>query len=186
MSAVVPPLSADRLLASLRLLIRAETPTLTYAGTYEYSIQAVNGTAIDCSPVDTTIPLPSMSALPVRPSVLAESVTGIQTGQLCLVQFINADPTRPIVVSLSEISQTATIDAKGSMTVGSANTASVQLGGGVAPVARIGDLITVFLPLTPVPVSGVLQPGALNFNGFVTFTSPATGTITAGNPKVTA
>lgn len=186
MSAVVGPTGADRLLASLRLLIRAEVPTLTYFGTYEYSVQSSTGSTIDCSPVDTTSGLPSFSNLPVRPSVLGETVAGIQPGQLCLVQFVNADPSRPVVTRLDAISETLTIDASDSMSIGSPETTTVQLAGGDAPVARIGDMITVFLPLTPVAVSGVLQPGGLNFSGLVTFVSPATGMIVAGSTRVSA
>ena len=186
MSAPVAPTALDRLWAAMRLIIRSEVPSLTYCGTYEYSVQSSSGTTVNISPVDTTIPLPSATNVPVKPSILAEVVGGIQTGGLCLVEFVNADPTRPVIVGFSQISQTATLDAQGTITLGSTQTIEVALAGGTAPVARQGDMITVFLPVTPVMVSGVLQPGGLNFVGTVTFTSPATGMITGGQPKVLA
>ena len=187
MSAPVQPTIADRLVASLRLIIRGELPQLTYCGTYEYAIQSVNGTAVSAAPTDTTLPLPTIANMPVRPSVLGESVGGIQTGQTCLVQFINANPSRPVITSLSAISNTATIDAENSVSIG-ASSIAVALAGGSAPVARIGDMITVFLPTSPVAITGVLKGpgGPFFFNGTITFTSPATGMMTAGSPSVSA
>jgi hypothetical protein len=186
MTGPVAPTAADRLLAAVRAIIRAEVPTFTYAGTYEYSVQGSSGTTVDLSPVDTSISLPSMTGLPVKPSILAEVVGGIQAGQLALVQFVNADPTRPVVVSLEMPSQTATLDATQTTTLGSNSTVSVALAAGTAPIARQGDMITVFLLPSPSMVSGVLAPLGLNFVGVVTFVSPATGMITGGNPKVQA
>ena len=186
MTAPVQPTNTDRLLTSLRLILRAEIPELNFLGTYEYSVQSSSGTTVDASPVDTTIPLPSITNMPVFPSVLGESITGIQTGQLCLVQFVNGDPTRPEVIGLSEINQTATVDATGTLTVGSAQTVSVALAAGTAPVARQGDQINIPMPTAPVAVSGVLNPGALNFVGTIGPLPPATGIITGSNPKVTA
>jgi hypothetical protein len=185
MSAVVQPTPLDRLYAPLRLLLQVEIPQFNYLGTYEYSVNSSNGQTVDASPVDTTIPLPSIANMPVMPSTMAEVVGGIKSGQLCLVQFVNGDPTRPEIVGFSEASQTVTLDASESISLGSPNTISVPLAGGGAPVARVGDEITVFMPATPVVVSGVLN-GVLNFVGTIGPFPPATGIITGGNPKVLA
>lgn len=179
------PSDLDRLLTAIRLIIRAEVPALTFFGTYEYSIQSVDGQTVTASPTDTTLPLPSLSNLPIQSSVYAEGVTGIQSGQTCLVQFVNADPTRPEVVSLSSLSETATLDATGSVTLGSVSTTSVALGGGTAPIARMGDLVSVIVPLPAPPptISGTIN-GSIPFTGTMVGLPPGAGIITGANPKV--
>ena len=180
------PSDLDRLLTAIRLILRAEVPAFTFFGTYEYSIQSVSGQTVTAAPTDTTLPLPSIQNLPIQPSVFAEGVTGIQSGQTCLVQFVNADPTRPEVVSLSQLSTTSTLDATGSVTIGSVSTTSVALGGGTAPIARMGDLVTLILPLPAPPptISGTIN-GAIPFTGTIVGLPPGVaGIITGANPKV--
>ena len=180
------PTDLDRLFTAIRLILRAEVPQFTFFGTYEYSIQSVSGQTVAAQPTDTTLPLPGISNLPIQPSVFAEGVTGIQSGQLCLVQFVNADPTRPEVVSLSQLSETATLDATGSVSIGSTSTTSVALGGGTAPLARMGDLVSVIVPIPAPPptISGLLN-GAIPFTGTMVGLPPGgAGIITGANPNV--
>ena len=186
MSAVIPPTSLDRLMTAIRLLIRAEVPQNTYFGVYEYSIQNVTGQTVDAAPTDTTISLPTINNLPIFPSVLAEQVSGISTGSLCLVRFVNADPSRPEVCSITNISTNATVDATDTVTLGSSNTTVVALGGGSAPVARQGEQVSVVVPLpTPPPMISGLLNGAIPFTGTLVGIPPGcTGIITGGFPGV--
>ena len=186
MSAVTPPTPLDRLLAAIRLIIRGEIPAFTFFGTYEYSIQNVSGQTVDVRPTDTTLSLPSISNIPIFPSILAEAITGIPVGSICLVRFVNADPSRPEVCSISSLSQTATIDATDTVTLGSSNTTAVVIGGGSAPVARQGEQVATVVPLpTPPPmISGIIN-GALPFTGTMVGLPPGvTGIITGGFPGV--
>lgn len=101
MSEPVQPSAFDRLLAPLRSIIRAELPQYTYFGIYEYAVQSTSGSTVNCDPVDTTIPLPSLASVELRPSILGEVVTTpIVPGSRCLVAFVNSDPTRPVVMSI--------------------------------------------------------------------------------------
>lgn len=112
MSEPVSPTSFDRLLASLRSIIRAEFPQFTYGGLYEYAIQSLSGNTVSCDPVDTSIPLPSLANVELRPSILGESVTSpVLPGSRCIVGFINSDPTRPFILSISNPAGTVAIQA---------------------------------------------------------------------------
>lgn len=179
-----------RLLKDVRALIRAEVPALTFAGIYEFSVQGSAGNRVDASPTDTTLGLPTITGLPLSPSILGESVTSAAVGSKALVQFVNGDPARPEVVSLTLPSRSSTIDATGTLALGPSG--NVQLAGGTAPVARQGDAVTVYLGLTPLTVTGaVFTPGPTpvligNFTGTILFVGPATGIIAAGNPRATA
>ena len=187
-SAVVQPTGLDRLLTALRLIIRAEVPQFTFFATYEYSIQTVNGTMVSAAPIDTTLGLPSIQNMPIFPSILAESVTGIAVGQTCFVWFVNADPTRPEVVSLGQISDTSTVDATGTLTLGDTSTPAVQFAGGSYPYARLGDQITVIVPIPAPPptISGIIN-GVIPFPGTMSgLPAGGAGIITGGKVGVDA
>jgi hypothetical protein len=174
----------DRLLDSFRALVRAEFPALTFLGIYEYTVQSSSSATVDLVPTVTSIGLPVLTGVALRASVLGELVTGAAVGALALIEFVNGDPTRPICVSLSSPAQTATVDATGTLTLGP-SAQSIELAGGLAPVARQGDAVTVYLGTGTTPISGTID-GATSFFGTITFAGPATGIIVAGNPKVTA
>jgi hypothetical protein len=179
------PTSLDRLMVALRTIIRAEVPELTYLGVYEYALQRVRGNVVDAAPTTSTLSLPSIIGLALSPSTLGEAVDTPAVGQRILIRFANGSPTRPEVCGIFGPSRTATVDASDAITFGDPSTTSVQIAGGTAPVGRVGDAIQVFLPLTPVPVSGVMS-AIFNFNGFLTFAASGTGIVVAGNPKVVA
>lgn len=172
----------DRLIDAVRKIIRAEVPALTFAGLYSYTVQSASGATVEASPTDTTLGLPPISGLTLSPSILGELVTGAQVGAVAYVQFVNGDPTRPVVVSLSLPSTTATIDAT-ALALGP-GASLVQLAGGTAPVARQGDAVTIYLDPVPASVNGTV--GGVPFIGTIVFAGPATGIIVAGNPRCKA
>lgn len=176
MSEPVQPSPLDRLLTALRNLIRAELPQYTYCGLYEYTIQAVNPSsgAVDLAPTDTTIPLPLLSAIPLKTSLLGESVIAT-TGSLALVEFVNSDPTRPVVVSIGATIFMGTIDASQTVNVGPSG--SVNLGIAASPLSRINDTATIYFDVSvPLVLAGVVTtPPAVPFGAFA-------GTITIGPP----
>jgi hypothetical protein len=177
MSAVTAPTANDRLLAAIRSLIRAEFPTFDYLGVYEYSIQGVNPSdnSIDCSPTDTTIPLPTVSALPLKTSLVGESVEAT-VGTLCLVEFVNADPSRPVVVSIGATIFNGTIDASQQVNV-APSASSLGLGNASSPIARTSDACVIYFDVsTPLTLTGtVTTPPAVPFGALV-------GTLTVGPP----
>jgi len=99
MSEPIAPSTFDRLMQSIRAIIRAELPQATFQGIYEYSIQSTDGLTASCDPVDTTIPLPSLPSVELRPSILGGIVAPAR-GARCLVAFVNSDPTRPVIISV--------------------------------------------------------------------------------------
>lgn len=121
------PTALDRLWASFRALVRAELPALSYLGTYEYRVTGTDGTAsspastVDCVPTDAALKLPPLAKVPLR---LPYGVTP-PTGALCAVQFMNGDPSRPIVTNFSD-PMTLMIFAAGKL-----------------PNARQGDMVAV-------------------------------------------
>ena len=189
MSAIVAPTVFDRLLAMFRALIRAELPQLTYFGTYEYSIQKAGSSTIDGSPTDTTIPLSSLTGIPLRSSLLGQVVDAQAVGGLALIRFINGDPERPVCVSILSIPKKAKLDATGSMKVGP-SASKVVLNGGKLGVARVGDSVTFFLPPNSI-VSGTLTapipppgPTPTPFAGTLTVINGMSGIIGQGSPTV--
>ena len=185
----------DRLLGALRAIVRAEAPALDYVQVRAYVVTGSSGTGpltlLDLAPADTSGPMPSLTGVSVRPGLLAETVTGVPAGTRARVRFLNASPTSPVVTSLLGLSQGTTVDATGTLAVGP-GAAQVLLGGGSAPVARGGDMITAYLPLGPVNVSGLVQsasPSIVNglYVGTMEFADPeAIGIVQSGNPRVTA
>lgn len=125
----------DRLLDNLRYLIRGEVPSLTYAGVWEYTIDAATSSTIDGTP--TSSKMPAITNCPLTPGLLGEGVTPTP-GSKCRVQFVNNDPSRPECISIVGTPLTCSIDA----------TATVRLGAGALPVARAGDLATIW-PIIP-------------------------------------
>ena len=98
MSLPVQPTTDDRVLAALRALLRAEFPQLTYLGVYEYVVHSTDGSTVDCIATDASVPLPSLAGVPIRSDVIGATVKP-RVGGRCLIAFVNADPSRPIVVS---------------------------------------------------------------------------------------
>lgn len=131
---VIPPTDLDRLLSAFRKLVRAEFPQLTYMGIWEYSVQATDGTllspstTVDCSPIDTAIPLPTLAKVPLRAGIMGEQVTP-QVGARCLIAFINGDPTKPICISVDQI--VAIFIAGGKPTQGAARTGDPVAGAAI-------------------------------------------------------
>ena len=198
MTAPVQPTPLDRLLTSVRNLIRSEFPAYTYLGVWEYTIQGVNSStgAIDADPVDTTIPLPVLAGIPLKSPILAEQAVQATRGSLCLIEFINADPTRPNVVSIGATIFEGTIDAAQTVNLGP-SAGQVQLGFATSPIARMSDTCVVYFSVTaPFACVGVVTtPPSVPFGSFTgTYIpgtapgvpSPMPGIIGTGSSKVFA
>jgi hypothetical protein len=175
-------MNAGRLLLSLRLLIQSEAASLAFLGTYEYTVQAVSGSTMALVPVDTSLTLPAMTSVPLRSSTMGESLAEMVVGQPCRVQFLDGNPAKPVVVSLSAISGTVTIDASDSVTLGSSDTQAVAIAGGNAPAARQTDMVNLIIPAPAPPpqITGLVN--GQGFTGTITGLPPgAAGIITGGN-----
>jgi hypothetical protein len=163
MPALATPTVLDRIWKNFRELVRGELAELTFLGTYEYSVQTVNGdNSIDGVCTDPKATVPPISHAPIDPGLLAESATAV-TGMLCRVNFLNGSPTRPVVTGF-----------KGGVVNG-------QLAGGGPPAARVGDAVVVTFP-SLLQFSGVTSTGPVT--GLITVLQPAVGIIQAGSTKL--
>ena len=178
MSAPVQPTALDRLLTALRNLIRAEFPQYTYSGCYEYSIQAVNSStgAIDAQPTDGSISLPSLANVTMGPSILGEMAQATM-GNTCLVEFINADPTKPRIIGLNPTNFNGTIDAATQVNVGP-SASQVNLGAAQMPMARTTDTCSVYFPPgSSITIVGVtIPPGGVISASVQFITDPISNT----------
>lgn len=187
---MISPNPLDRLLESVRAIIRQELPYLKMLGTWEYRVSGVNGDdTINASPTDESAGLPPINNMALRAGPDGSKSTPT-IGNTCDVRFINGDPTRPAVVGNGALVRTVTVDATDTVSIGASVSNAVVLAGGSAPIARMGDAVTVYFPLAPMLITGILTPGVPpvpgTFTGTLTIAQPATGVITTGQPKVVA
>lgn len=158
MTQTATPTPLDRIMRAFRSLVRAEDPNRTYGfGPWEYQVQIATATTFDGSPTEQNFPLPPLVGVPYRPSLAGSSCVP-EPGTLAYVAFVNADPSKPILVAFGQtLPLSADVDAAatGTVTVG-ATAASVNAGGvGAVPLATAGNLaawgaavVTAFAGLT--------------------------------------
>lgn len=132
---VIPPTDLDRLLSSFRKLVRAEFPQLTFMGIWEYAVEGVGTNTIDCSPTDTAIPLPTLSKVPLRASILGNTVTPT-VGARAIIIFLNGDPTKPVCVGVDGPPVVATVAASGTLNLG---------GGGMSTTEHVATVEAMVL-----------------------------------------
>lgn len=148
-------------------------------GVYRYRVATMLGDGrCELQAVRAAAGLPDIkpvSQWPGVPGVAARCALGAEV----LVQFIDADPTQPILTHYAGeqgagfVPTSLSIEALTSLVL---DAVSVKLGGASATqgVARLGDSVLVTLPYTPQPAPGPSVP------------FPVTGTITGGSTKVKA
>jgi hypothetical protein len=123
----IDPSPLDRLWKAFRALLRAELPTLSFLGSYEYVVTATDGTAdaaaktVDCKPTDPALNLPAIEKCPIR---LPYGVTP-PVGAICVVQFLNGDSSKGYVTNFVD-----------PMTL-------MVFAAGTLPNARQGDMVAV-------------------------------------------
>ena len=136
-------------MASIREIIRAELPQMTYAGIWEYqtsSTTIIGGTVFIDGFATATIPLPDLVAIPLRPSIAGTTVVPA-VGSKLLVAFVNQDPTRPFVLSMDALPPVA-----------------ISLGGGatdLVPDTQEGNRVVRYGDQVFIPVSGSFAVGSI-------------------------
>ncbi len=128
-------MSKNRLIDAIMRIIRSEFPNYSYIGVYEYSIQSVDGdgdnnTTIDAEPTDTTLSLPAIQKLLLKPSIIGATAKP-SVGKLCYIMFANGKPNKAICISCEGIAQKIELDAE----------ISIKLAAGLLGVARVGDTV---------------------------------------------
>lgn len=150
---------ANRLLLGFRGLMRDAFPRLSYLGLFEYAVQSSDGDVAELSIVDSTQPISDLVAVKIRGMKVKPAVGG-----LCLVAFVNGDPTRPAIVSVDPLSRHVELDASETMDLGKTCPLTTIANG--TPVlqaaARAND------PVQAGPFSGIIllgSPGVAIGNG---------------------
>lgn len=146
-----PPADAPRFLRAFWRLVRWALPVaFRYFGTYEYRIATVYaGPVLDLQATADTVAM-GLADIPKVPAWagVAGAQIGATAGSRVLVQFINGNAARPIVVAWAPAGDSGwlptslTIDATDAITIGAGATA-VNLGTGSAPLARTGDIYSL-------------------------------------------
>jgi hypothetical protein len=116
-----------RRLDAMARILEALAPDLRYRGVYEFRVVTQEGDRLNLQPVRAATGLPDLARVPMRPG-MAGLRSNVQLGELVLVAFVDADPSRPVVVAHDAP------DAPGWMPL------TLELGGPAAlGVARITD-----------------------------------------------
>lgn len=154
----------SRRVDALARLVDALDPRRIFRGTYEFRVVSQIGDRLNLQPARASSGMPSFARVPVRgaPGVRAT----VALGELVLVTFADADPSRPCVIAHDAP------DAPGWMPI------ALELGD--APtlgIARKTDAVTISAGIT---VS--VDPNT----GIGATTSAGAGTITGGSARVLA
>lgn len=89
---------ANRRLDAQRRTIEALFPELRYAGKFEFRVVTQSGERLNLQPVRTAIGFPDLANVPVRPGMAGLKAKSM-LGSLVLVEFVDRDPSRPVVTS---------------------------------------------------------------------------------------
>ena len=96
---------SDRLREDIRRMIRSEIASLTYCGIWEYNVIRADSKTIDATSNSDIVP--DVTNCPMVPGLMAETVVPASAAGLpipkptkALITFINADPARPICISV--------------------------------------------------------------------------------------
>lgn len=147
-----PPADAPRFLRAFWRLVRWALPeAFRFFGTYEYRIaQVYSGPILDLQATDDTIALglADIPKVPAWPGVAGAQV-GATGGARVLVQFVNGNAARPIVVAWAPagdsgwLPMSLTIDATGALTLGGMAT-SVSVGGAGGSALALAPALQAF------------------------------------------
>jgi hypothetical protein len=83
---------------ALASIFDAVDPRRRYRGTFEFRVLSQSGDRFTLQPARAASGLPLLENVPVRPGV-AGARADVQLGELVLVTFADADPSRPCVVA---------------------------------------------------------------------------------------
>lgn len=90
----------SRLTGALAELVRQLLPDLRYYGTYEFRVSGQSADRLNVQPVRASIGLPELARVPVSYGVHGWK-NMVDPGTIALVTFVNALPTRPVVVGFA-------------------------------------------------------------------------------------
>jgi hypothetical protein len=157
----------NRLASALEAVIARQVERARFLGRYEYTISSPTSTTVDATPVDTSLGLPELQAVPICADSISSYVP--PDGGTCHIMFLNGRRSRPVCVWTDEAPTMA------------------QILKGAIPVALQGSTVTVLWP-GAIPIAGYCStlPPPGTFTGTLTITSPGMGVIDDGSTTVSA
>lgn len=162
--------AADRVLGPIQQVIQKETASTRYFGRYEYTISNPQPTTIDGTPVDQSLGLPELQAVPIAGDSLATYTP--PDGGKAHVMFLDGHATKPVCVW-----------TEASSSVGPGDVTLAPQGQGANAVARVSDTVVVMFP-PAMPIAGTVAGAP--FIGVLTITTPGIGTIQTGSSLIKA
>jgi len=88
----------SRRLEAQRRIIAGLFPQMRYQGAFEFRVVSQTGERLNVQPVRSATGLPMLSRVPVRPG-MAGLKAKVLPGALVVVQFLDNDPSRPVVTN---------------------------------------------------------------------------------------
>jgi hypothetical protein len=158
---------------------------LTFSGLYSYSVAAVSNGTVSCTPQDQSSGLPAIAFIMSESSLLGET-SAPAIGQAVLVEFLDADPSKPRIVGADPTVTSSAFDATG--TVNLAPSGTVNIGGSSGqPIARQNDVCAIYLPPgSVIPLTGVMAAGPVAGSMTLAAGAVCVGQVTAGSARVKA
>jgi hypothetical protein len=127
---------------AIAALVSGLFPNMRYQGAFEFRVISQEGERLNVQPVRSASGLPTLERVPVRAGLAGLKCKPVP-GTLVVVQFLDADPSRPVVTGFDDP------DSPGWMPL------EITLGGpGALGVARIGDTVQAG------PYAGVITSGS--------------------------
>lgn len=132
----------SRRLQAFRDLLNQLDPDRDFRAVWEYRVVTQSGDRLNLQPVRASSGMPDLSRVPVRPGV-AGAKSNVTLGSKVLVGFIDAQPSRPVVLAQEEVGAEGykpiltTIDA----------TTFVKLADGARLMPATGDLAGGIWPI---------------------------------------
>lgn len=95
------PATTSRRAIALERVVRQLLPDLRYRGVYAYRVVTQEGERLNLQPVRVSTGMPDLGRVRVMPGV-AGCRADVALGSTVLVAFVDADPTRPVVVGFED------------------------------------------------------------------------------------
>jgi hypothetical protein len=137
--------STSRRLTALRRMVEQLDPHSRFRGVYEYRVATQDGERLNLQPVRVSVGMPDLQRVPVRPG-LSGGRADVALGSRVLVSFVDAEPSRPVVVGFEDaegegfLPVKLEIDATDELDLGAGATLT-KIAGGVLGVARQTDVV---------------------------------------------
>lgn len=153
--------STSRELAALRRIMEQLDPRRRYRGVFEYRVVTQESERLNLQPLRVSTGMPMLRRVYVRPGV-SGARANVALGSRVVVSFLDADPSRPIVIGFEDaegdgfLPMKLEIDAVTELDLGE-SAIMTRLAGGtpLQGVARIGDTVVVG------GVSGLITTGSV-------------------------